>query len=390
MGASTVAFRDVRRSEDMSVTVDAKAIRSQLRNLGDGMLLVARSKPALSAELVREAAVAAEAEESTPWMGSVMVIPAGVVIGLEGPFEDVSGFVEKLAAELGSRTDAEVTLGAARNQLPPAWLQAGSPGRDSVTTWMVLHPTLSPVNRSWLVDEEVTRRMAAAVAREVDLPDATWVTLQAELGLNYAGVSIRDAAPELVRTNDEVRFDTGQREQELFYGAKFFAPGIVTAWFGRPHDRVKQVVEAGRRLLLTSAETAVYGAVLTGRPGRTPENLPLVGASDFMLWSQYWDRVVPDAYGVQVLGPEHLERAKDLSGWVTTRLGGDRYLVQARDIDFWFEGDAPDPEVQAAARKDFAGIILTAEFMGQNPLSEPTPSRVATATSRGTLAGGRG
>jgi hypothetical protein len=89
------------------------------------MLLLARSKPALSADLVRAAANAAEAEESTPWMGSVMVIPAGVVIGLEGPEQDVLAFVQKFAAELGSRTDAEVTLGAARHQLTPQWRPVG-------------------------------------------------------------------------------------------------------------------------------------------------------------------------------------------------------------------------------------------------------------------------
>ena len=109
----------------MPVTVDAKSIRSQLRRFGDGMLLMARAKPVLSADVVRAAAVVAEAEESTPWIGSVMVIPAGVVIGLEGLAEDVLAYVEKFAVELGSRTDAEVKLGAAPQQSPPAWMVAG-------------------------------------------------------------------------------------------------------------------------------------------------------------------------------------------------------------------------------------------------------------------------
>jgi hypothetical protein len=149
------------------------------------------------------------------------------------------------------------------------------------------------------------------------------------------------------------------------------------------------VVEAGRRLLLASPETAVYGAVITGNPYPSPGHLPMVGESDYMLWSQYWDRIVPDAYGAQILGPAHMERIGDLSGWVTSRLDGERYLVEARDLGPWFDASTPDPVVLAAARDDFAGIILTAEFMEQNPTSELAKGRVATAASRGTLSGRR-
>lgn len=374
----------------MPITVDAKAIRSQLRKLGDGVLLLARSKPALSPDLVRAAAEAAEAEESTPWMGSVIVIPAGVVIGLEGPWEDVLAFVEKFAAELGSRTDADVTLGAARHQLTPQWIQAGFPGNDSVSVWMVHHPTL-PVNGTpWLVDDVTTRRLATAIAREVELPDATWANLSFDFSLNYTGVSIADAAPDLVRTNDLIGFDTGQRQPQRVYASRFLAPGTISAWFGRPADGVEEVVQAGRRLLLASPGTAVYGGVLMGRPLFQPNRLPLVGESDYRLWSQYWDRIVPDAYGIQILGSAHMERLGDLSGWVTTRLDGGRYLVEAGDLGAWFDAPTPDPAVQAAAREDFAGIILTAEFMEQNPTSETAKGRISTAASRGLFGGGDG
>jgi hypothetical protein len=93
---------------------------------------------------------------------------------------------------------------------------------------------------------------------------------------------------------------------------------------------------------------------------------------------------------VQVLGPAHSERVRDLSGWVTTRLDGDRCLVEARDLGAWFDGPTPDPMVLAAARDDFAGIILTAGLMEQLPVPGVSMSRIATATSYGTLAGGDG
>ena len=166
----------------------------------------------------------------------------------------------------------------------------------------------------------------------MELPDATWANLSFDFSLNYTGVSIADAAPDLVRANDLIGFDTGQRQQQRVYATRFLAPGTISAWFGRPADGVEEVVQAGRRLLLASPGMAVYGAVLTGRPLFQPNRLPLVGESDYHLWSQYWDRIVPDAYGIQILGSAHMERLGDLAGWVTTRLDGGRYLVEAGDL----------------------------------------------------------
>jgi hypothetical protein len=373
----------------MTVTVNSKSIRSQLRRFGDGMLLVARSKPLLSTELVRGAALEAEPEESTPWMGSVMAIPAGIVIGLEGPVEDVLAFVEKFAAELGARTDADVTLGAAGQQSRPVWMNRAAPMDDSVSVWMV-HTLSEVVADRWVVDGDTTRRLAAAVAREVELPDELWVAIDNQLSLNYAGVSIEQAAPELVRANQVIGFQSGRQHPLAVRDADFLGPGTVSVLFGRSIGSARESVEAGRRLLLASPESEVYGAVVTGRPYTTPERLPLVGRSDYFLWCRFWDRIVPDAYGVQVFGPKHVERLGDLSGWVTTRLDGDRYLVEARDLGAWFEGPTPDPATQAAARRDFAGIIMTADFMEQNPVSEAAKVRAATATGAGTLAGGNG
>jgi len=223
----------------------------------------------------------------------------------------------------------------------------------------------------WVVDGTTTRRLAAAVAREVELPDVMWVWIDNQLSLNYAGVSIAEAAPELVRTNEEIWFESARREPLTVRDAHFSGPGTVSVLFGRPPSGVSEVVAAGRRLLVASPQSSVYGAVMTGRPHTTPERLPLVGNNDFH-WSRHWDKVVPDAYGLQVLGPTHLERVLDLSGWVTTRLDGDRYLVEARDLGAWFDGPLPEQAVLSAARHDFAGIILTSDLMQELPSTEGT------------------
>jgi hypothetical protein len=372
----------------VSVSVDVKSIRSQVRRFGDALLLLARSEPVLDVEVVRAAAVAAMPEESTPWIGSVMVIPAGVVVGLEGPADDIVSFVDAFAGELRARTDAEVSLGAARPQNQPRWMQDSVPLDDCVSAWMVHHLSDRP-NEPWAVGEEDTRRLAAVVAVELEPSEVTTVTIDAELTLNYSGVSIADAAPELLKTNNRISFAVGRRSPLHSERAYFIGPGIVSVWLGRPTDASLGVVAAGRRMLVASAESAVYGAVLVDRPLSHPEGLPFVGSGNYFRWSRHWDRVVPDVYGVQVLGPKHLEHVKDLSGWVSTRLDGGRFLVEARDLGAWYEG-VPDPDLLAAARVDFGGIIFTAELMRQLP-SDPLFERLwETAAREGTLAGGRG
>lgn len=372
----------------MSVSVDVKSIRSQVRRFGDALLLLARSVPVLDVDLVRAAADAAMPEESTPWIGSVMVIPAGVVVGLEGPADDILTFVDAFAAELGARTDAEVSLGAARPQNEPRWMQDAVPPRDSVSVWMVHHLS-ERLAEPWAVDEEATRRVAAAVAAELEPSEVTMVTIDAELTLNYSGVSMTDAAPQLLKTNNLISFSVGRRSPLTSMLAHFYGPGMVSVWLGRPTEGPLVVVASGRRMLVASPESAVYGALLIGRPLTTPEDLPFVGNNDYFHWSRYWDRVVPDVYGVQVLGAQHLEHAKDLSGWMTTRLDGGRLLVEARELGAWYEG-VPDPDMLAAARDDFRGVILTADLMRQLPGTPGTERRWETATRQGTLAGGRG
>lgn len=67
---------------------------------------------------------------------------------------------------------------------------------------------------------------------------------------------------------------------------------------------------------------------------------------------------VIDAHGLQVLTGHHLERASSLRDWHTRQIG-DRYLLEARDLDPWFAGDEPDPEVLAKARVDFGEMIMS-------------------------------
>lgn len=60
-----------------------------------------------------------------------------------------------------------------------------------------------------------------------------------------------------------------------------------------------------------------------------------------------------------MLTGRHLSRARDLSTWNIAEIVPDRFLVHANDLDPWYAGDTPDPEVVAQARADFGDMILT-------------------------------
>ena len=70
-------------------------------------------------------------------------------------------------------------------------------------------------------------------------------------------------------------------------------------------------------------------------------------------------RRVVDAYGVQVLTDEHLDRARDLSDWLVEPLGHGRNLVRARDLDTWLGPDGPGPQTLERARQDFGDLVLS-------------------------------
>ena len=112
-------------------------------------------------------------------------------------------------------------------------------------------------------------------------------------------------------------------------------------------------------------------------PGWTLIDLPLplphsdVSRTDVHYAKHLLHEYVVDAHGIQVLRDAHLQKAGDLSRWTVTDLGHGRHLVEARDLGAWYADEVPDPDVLAAARKDFAGMLLTKQVIAEHP--EPRP-----------------
>lgn len=105
-----------------------------------------------------------------------------------------------------------------------------------------------------------------------------------------------------------------------------------------------------------SAYTSVCDPVV-----RPPAELPAVEL--YGLRPAAWRRWVPDSQGVQLLGPDHLGAAHDLSAWRTTPLPGGRALVEAPDLATWYGDDPPSEATLAQARADFGDLIVR-DYLG--------------------------
>jgi hypothetical protein len=70
------------------------------------------------------------------------------------------------------------------------------------------------------------------------------------------------------------------------------------------------------------------------------------------------DRYVPDAFGVQLLGPGHRDRLPGSGRWTVREVPADRMLVEYDDLAAWYRDTQPAPEVLTEARAEFAGLLM--------------------------------
>ncbi|GAA3526988.1 hypothetical protein [Nocardioides daeguensis] len=100
-----------------------------------------------------------------------------------------------------------------------------------------------------------------------------------------------------------------------------------------------------------SAYTSVYDPAV-----RPPADPPAVEI--YAIRRPSWSRWVPDAQGLQLLGPDHLAAAHDLTRWRTKSLPGGRALVEAPDLGAWYGAAPPSEAILAEARADFGDLIV--------------------------------
>ena len=122
--------------------------------------------------------------------------------------------------------------------------------------------------------------------------------------------------------------------------------------------------------LLRMAGSLDYGLIRPGIGygwGAGTQSGPPVMDELYDLNRHMWGRKVLDAHGAQLLTRQHLDQARDLSGWLVTEVATDRFLVEAADRAPWWDTYAPDPDVVASARRDFGDMIITLADIEADP-----------------------
>lgn len=127
-----------------------------------------------------------------------------------------------------------------------------------------------------------------------------------------------------------------------------------------------QVDLAREALILDAASTRLAFAALTrgqiidwSLRADKPNPLPAYTREMLRQNTAIWSRYVPDAHGMQLLTPHHLDNATDLSAWEVTQVAPERYLVEAADLSQWLRPEGPEDSVLARARTDFGAMIVT-------------------------------
>jgi hypothetical protein len=73
------------------------------------------------------------------------------------------------------------------------------------------------------------------------------------------------------------------------------------------------------------------------------------------------DRLVQDAFGLQMLSAGHRDRLPITPDWRITELGNDCVLVEHRNLDAWYAQAKPSLKVLQSARRDFHALLIKDE-----------------------------
>jgi hypothetical protein len=96
----------------------------------------------------------------------------------------------------------------------------------------------------------------------------------------------------------------------------------------------------------------------------------------WILRRDLWATHVLDVAGIQVLGSAQLDRVADLGAWAVQEVSPDRWLVQAKDLEAWYEppdetawgqGRFPEPALVEQARRDFGELVVSPEALQGRP-----------------------
>lgn len=165
-------------------------------------------------------------------------------------------------------------------------------------------------------------------------------------------------------------------------GTRYFRGGkwgeVVLAETGSGRLYVEQAISLRDQFVIPHAAHVDYATVLVTWP---PHQRLTTSIEERGYWWAFdtrnlWSQFVADPSPIQVLTDAHMDKAHDLTNWHVMRVVPGRWLVQAKDLDPWFDTyDYPagthnwrytNPDVLDQARRDFGDTLLTEDLVSAN------------------------
>jgi len=316
--------------------------------------------------------------------------PNGFVVSVSDVIDDahLDQWLEAFAAEL-ERLGFDGVLGGVRPAIGPEWwtiaprLDSGGYGQFPPTPTGFI---------AWSVDlDAMTRHPARQGAWHV--PEAATVRIS-----DHLARWVEPGGSRILLSRDTFRFavDDGRNVSPTLSSAAL-ASGMTSVFRhvdGDEHGRAVHIAPRGETTLQIFDATQSWSSriddlrrALTALPDLTDvafirparrlttswisisskQDLDALGETDLRYNRHLLIDYLPDAHGIQVVRDEHLTRAHDLSNWIVSDLGHGRHLIEATDLEPWYSGPLPNPDVVNQARRDFGSMILTKDVITATP-----------------------
>ena len=349
--------------------VDRAGIARTAKKLGGegtNVLLLKTTRPVEVGVL--DAALPADRGDS-PANGGWSAGPKGWMLLIEGLDEQVDPWIDDLAQALAD-VGVEGTLTGAPAVGPPRWAQMVSRDARWLSASIGFRTSVGSALRlrnGWAAGPAARDIVVAVGLRWLTAHDGDLMASTGE-GANFwvdASTAAAMFTEHITQGGNAVSGSYDRARQDIRHVSTTL-PSAMTLSSESGNLPWQQTVEELRAALIAMPLDLVSMAMIGYRYLST--YFALSGdAFDSMAYLHHperWDEFVLEPSGIQILTDRHLEHARDLSEWRTTRLDGDHVLVEARDLGPWFatrrrQHESPDPDLVAQARRDFGDMILT-------------------------------
>lgn len=367
----------------VAVRIDVAKLKRQRSLLRDGMIVVL-------AGCGHPDAVQIIGEESdfpfrsgqfradgSPMKAGVVPSPQGPLFILEPVPAQIWDWLAELAARLEGR-GLSGTLTAATEAPQPGWMDQINDPLDLAAIAYYPHKDKKPGQSRWAHKDDTARELPGLIA--------DWCSRDTETALVLAGI-LSNAEPGQLTgligaSLDHMNVFAGASSPRLLRRATANTFGELGCLIHADAMTWQQQLAAVTELLGWRPQAMRLAIVRRVRHVPTFQNCiaepepPLPMPKGDLVWlfrnQEFWDRVVPDAHGTQILTDKHLDRAHNLDDWDITEIAPNRYRVQSKELHYWYQDQIPEAATLAKARHDFGRMIISPEVIDELHMNVPS------------------